>query len=99
MCRLPNSLFGQIPQSALPINLTVPDFFLLMSPKPTIVVPAANMNLHFALLRELEQYVYLRFVAGRYAEFKQRQSQIFDCQGGHVERIIFMKICTDLTFM
>jgi hypothetical protein len=34
LCRLPSSLFGHILQSALAINLTVPDFFLLMSPKP-----------------------------------------------------------------
>jgi hypothetical protein len=34
ICRLPSSLFGHILQSALPINLTVPEFYLLMSPKP-----------------------------------------------------------------
>jgi hypothetical protein len=36
MCRLPISLFGHIPQSELPIDLTVPDFFLLMPPKPEV---------------------------------------------------------------
>jgi hypothetical protein len=35
-CRLLISLFGHIPQSALPIDLTVPDFFLLMAPKPEV---------------------------------------------------------------
>jgi hypothetical protein len=63
---------GHVPQLALPVDLTVPDFFLLMAPKPEVYDsrPRRKYELTFCIT-EGTGAISLIFVAARYAEFKQ----------------------------
>jgi len=75
MYRLLISLFGHIRQPSLPIDLRVPEFFLLMAPKPEAYDsrPSRKHELTF-FITEGNGKISLITLCGSafYAEFKQR---------------------------